>query len=181
MTTTTSISAPALFRQQVLDARNFLEETMKDVTADQASWNPGGQAMSIGANYAHIITSQDVGLHGLLKGAAPLIASTWAGRAGLSEPPPFGPGTDLHGWANKVTIDLPALRQYAQAVYDATDEFTATLDEGGLTRTLDLSAIGLGEQPASFILNAGWVANVSMHTGEISCLKGLGGAKGYPL
>ena len=181
MTTSTSISAAALFRQQVLDARNFLEDTMKDVTPEQAAWNPGGQAMSIAANYAHVVTSQDGGLHGLLKGVAPLMASTWAGRTGFSEPPPFGPGTDLHGWANRVTIDLSALRQYAQAVYDATDEFTARLDDGGLARTLDLSAVGLGQQPASFILNAGWVANVSMHTGEISCLKGLQGAKGYPM
>lgn len=56
---------------------------------------------------------------------------------------------------------------------------TAETPEEELNRSIDLSAVGLGQQPASYVLKAGWINNVLMHCGEISCLKGLAGAKGY--
>jgi len=45
---------------------------------------------------------------------------------------------------------------------------------------LDLSALGLGQQPVRFVLNA-LVVNAAMHCGEVSCLKGIQGLKGYPM
>ena len=50
-----------------------------------------------------------------------------------------------------------------------------------LYKPVDLSMVGLGEQPLSFILTAGWIANPLMHAGEISFLKGQKGLKGYPM
>ena len=82
--TTATTNSISLLREQVKEARDFLEGTMSDVTQAQSVRMPGGKAVSIAANYAHIITSQDLGLHGILKGAAALIASDWAGKAGLS-------------------------------------------------------------------------------------------------
>lgn len=179
MTTLSTSSAISLFKQQAKFARDFLEQTMSDVQQDGATRIPEGTALSIGANYAHIVSSQDMGL-AMLRGSAPLIATTWANRSGLSEPPPFGPGSSLSQWSRTATIDLGALRQYAAAVYEASDEFFASMGEEDFTRPMDLSGLGLGEQPASFIMLAGWVNNVNMHCGEISCLKGLRGEKGYP-
>ncbi len=179
-----TISAPTaitLFKEQVKDARGLLEGTMADVTEELATWQPGGKAIPIGAHYAHVVTAQDMGLHGLLKGTAPLIASSWAERAGLSEPPPFGPGSPLDEWALKAKISLQQLREYASAIYAATDEYLDTLTENQFSRRLDLSAFGFGEQPASFILINGWINNVWLHCGEISCLKGVQGQKGYPV
>ena len=82
-------------------------------------------------------------------------------------------------WARDAKIDLTALREYAQAVYTAADDHFASMTDDDLSRPIDLSAIGLGQQPASYVLKAGWINNVLMHCGEISCLKGLAGAKGY--
>ena len=169
-----------LLRELVQDARGFLEETLKDVTPQQAKWQPAGKVMPISAQYAHVIMSQDMGLHGMLKGSAPLAAGSWAGKTGLSEPPPMGPGAPLDEWASRVQIDLPALRQYAQAVYAASDEYLVSLTDDDLDRPLDLSAVGLGQQTVAYVLNAGFIANVHLHCGEISCAKGLQGAKGYP-
>ena len=175
------MNAVALLKQQIQESREFFEGTMNDVTAEQARWSPPGKAMPIGAHYAHVILSQDMGLHGLLKGGSPpLAASSWAGKTGVSElPPPFGQPWDQ--WARGAQIDLAALRQYAQAICAATDEYLASLSDDDLKRPIDLSAIGLGQQTVAFVLNAGWVFNANMHCGEIACLKGLQGAKGYPV
>lgn len=170
----------ALFRQLVQDARSFLEATVSDVTTAQASWLPGGTAPPINAQYAHIVVSQDMGLHGLLKGIPPLAASSWTGKTGMSElPPPFGQPWDR--WARQAKFDLAKLRSYAQAVYAASDKYFASLTEAEFNRSIDLSAAGFGQQPASFALINGWITNVSLHCGEIACLKGLQGATGYPI
>ncbi len=174
------MNATSLLRFLVQDARNFHEETIKDVSPEQARSQPAGEAMPIAAQYAHVIVTQDMALHGILKGMPPLAASDWAGKTGLSELPPMGPGASLGDWAASAQIDLSSLRQYAQAVYAATDEYVASLTDDDLDRPLDLSAVGLGEQTLAYVLNAGWIANVHLHCGEISCLKGLQGAKGYP-
>jgi hypothetical protein len=178
--TTTAMNAISQFIGQAKEARDLLEGTMADVVQDQAVDMPGGKVVSIAANYAHVITSQDFGLHGVLKGSTPLIASTWATKSGLSSPPPFGPGSAIDEWARDAKIDLKELCEYAQAVYIAADEHFGSMTDDDFNRPIDLSAFGFGQQPASFIAFNGWVANVYLHTGEISCLKGLEGAKGYP-
>jgi hypothetical protein len=76
-----------------------------------------------------------------------------------------------------VKVDLSALHAYAQAVFAATDEYLASLNDEALDRSMDLGSLGqftLG----SFLTTM--LANVNWHTGEIACLKGFQGAKGYP-
>ncbi len=72
------------------------------------------------------------------------------------------------------------MREYAQAVYAATDEYLASLTDEDLGRPVDLSALGLGEMPFSQAFLGGILNGTHWHTGEISCLKGLQGQKGYP-
>lgn len=171
-------------RQQFQSAHQVLEGTMEGVTAEQAHWVPPGMANPLGATYAHIITSEDGTITGMIRGAAPLFASTFAGKIGLSVPPP-GPNPDQPGfpdwseWARRVEVDLVALRDYAQAVYAASDEYLGSLTDEALTRAVDLSALGAGEQTVGQLLGT-MVANAQWHTGEIACLKGLQGLKGYP-
>jgi len=76
----------SLLREQIVDARGFFEATLDDVTAEQAGWPPAGQALPIAAHVAHVLASQDMALHGLLEGSAPLAATSWAGRAGFATP-----------------------------------------------------------------------------------------------
>lgn len=171
----------SLLRQLVQSACEFLEATMQDVSAEQAQWSPPGKPTPIAAQYAHVVVSADMGVNGLLKGSAPLAMSSWAGRTGVSELPPMGLHSTLDQWAERAKIDLAALRAYAQAVYASCDEYLASLTPADLERTVDLSAVGLGEQKALFVLNAALIANVHMHCGEIACLKGLQGARGYPV
>ena len=174
------MNAIDLYRGLLKNTHEFLEGTLADVTPQQLVWDPPGKAFSIAANFAHVLTSEDFGIHGLLQGKEMLAATTWAGKLGASEMPPAGPGGDLKAWSQRVTLDLAALRRYGQAVYAATDAYLASLTADALDRKIDLSRFGFGEQTAVFVLTA-LLANASMHTGEISCLKGLQGAKGYPM
>jgi hypothetical protein len=65
-------------------------------------------------------------------------------------------------------------------VYEATDRYLAGFDDAALDRDLDLSAVGVGHRTAGWFLSNPMLGNVSLHCGEISCLKGQQGAKGYP-
>lgn len=174
------MNAIELYRNLIHSAHEFLEGTMADVAPAQFTWDPPGKAFSIAANYAHVLTSEDLGIQALLKGGQPLAVTTWAGKMGTSEVPPMGPGGDLKAWSRRATLDLVALRRYGEAVYAATDEYLGSLAPEALGRPLDLSQYGFGQQTALFILRA-LLANASLHTGEISCLKGLQGVKGYPV
>jgi hypothetical protein len=172
--------ATDLYRQLLRGAHDFLESTMADVTPEQFTWDPPGLAFSIAANYAHVLTAEDMVIHRLLKGTSLLAETSAVTGFGASELPPLGPNGDFKGWSRRAKVDLGAMRSYAKAVYDASDAHLATLTADDLTRPMDLSQFGFGQQPMLFMLTA-ILANASLHTGEISCLKGLRGAKGYPV
>jgi hypothetical protein len=169
--------AVALLRAQLKSAHETLEGTMVDVTHDQAHWKPAGKAHPIGASYAHIATGEDYLVNGILKGSALMCASSWAGKAGLSEPPPQGQAWEE--WARRVKVDLPALKAYSQAVYQATDSYLASLSDADLERSCDMSGFGMGQQPASTVFSMA-TEHAAWHTGEISSVKGLQGLQGYP-
>jgi hypothetical protein len=80
-----------------------------------------------------------------------------------------------------VKVDLEATRKYAKAVYAASDEYLASLSPGDLERPVDLSFVGLGESTLGSVIHNGIVGNGFTHCGEISCLKGLQGKRGYPI
>lgn len=176
----------SLLREQVRSLHEYLEGTMEGVTPGEAHWIPPKSALPIGATYAHIVTGEDAIVNGVFRGGAPLFASAFAGKTGLSEPPP-GPDPrkpgfpDWSGWARTVKVDLPGVRAYARAVYAATDDFLATLRGKDLDRTIDLSFLGLGKNTLLYVIHNGILGNGFTHCGEIACLKGLQGKKGYPL
>lgn len=174
---TTQNNTVSLLRQQFQMGHQFLEETVLGITAEHAHWTPPGKAQPLGANYAHVIVAEDGLISMLLKGTPPLMASDWADKTGMSEMPPQAP--PWNDWASRVQVDLDALHNYAQAVYEATDSYLASLSDEDLNRPLDLSAVGLGQQTVGAFLSI-LVFNIHTHTGEIACLKGLQGLQGYP-
>src|SRR5688572_1671546 len=134
------MNAIELLRSHYNASHEFLEGTLADVTPDQVNVQPGGRTNSIGSNYAHVVCSEDGFIQGMIRGAAPLMAGKFAGKIGASSPPPQG--FEWGDWAKSVTIDLPAMREYAQAVYANTDEYLATLKDADLDRELDMGPMG---------------------------------------
>ena len=93
-------------REQFQSANRVLEGTMQDVTAEQAHWAPPGHAVPVGASYFHIIMSEDYMVNSFVKGEAPWMATTWAGKTGISEPYPPPSEGPWEPWAKRVQIDL---------------------------------------------------------------------------
>ena len=178
-----SNTATQLLRQQVRIAHDILEATMADVTPEQAHWAPPGIANPLGATYAHVVVSEDFVINGMFRRQAPLNATTWAARTGLSEPmpTPASPAwSEYPVWTRQVRVDLEALREYSRAVYAETDQYLASLSDADLEQPLDLSQIGLGPQTVASTLTLLLLNHIGTETGEIACLKGLQGARGYP-
>lgn len=169
----------SLIKTQMEGSHGLLEQTMADVTPELAQWLPPGVANPIGATYAHAVIREDLMLNDLLKSAAPIAATASAGNMGLSEMPPSG-GDGYTEWTRNVKIDLPALKEYAQAVYNGTSDYLSSLSAADLERPVDLSNFGLGKQNVAFVLTNILDWHIDAHCGEISCLKGLQGVKGYP-
>jgi hypothetical protein len=165
-----------VFRKFFITAHQYLEGTFSSVTDDILHWSPQPGPAPILAQYTHIVTSEDWLVNVKARGSAPLMATTFAGRTGFQTPPPI---TDWDKWARSEEIDLAQLRAYAQAVYQATDDFLSTTSDAFLNRTIDLSELHMGQAPAAFALVLA-VSNCCVHTGEISALKGLCGLTGYP-
>jgi hypothetical protein len=157
-------------------ASELLEMVMADVTSEQTYWTPAGLANPLGATYAHAVCSADGIVQGILKGEAPLFDTTWAGKCGVNKPQL----ASSFDWARNLQVDLPALKEYAQAVYRNADEYIAALGEEDLDQERDISAAGLGVRSVNWILNVLITSHINNMAGEISVLKGLQGAKGYP-
>ena len=171
------MNATTLLREQIQQAHGFLDATIEGVTSEQAYWTPPGTANPLAATYVHAIASEDLAINMVLKGGAPLYATEWAEKTGISEIQPL---TTVE-WAHRVRIDLPTTRSYAQAVQAATDAYLATLTDEDLARVLDLTSFGLGQMTIGTLLNRMVLGHIDNMTGEISVLKGLQGAKGYPI
>lgn len=55
------------------------------------------------------------------------------------------------------------------------------LTDEDLARVLDLTSVGFGQMTVGTLLNRMVLGHIDNMTGEISVLKGLQGAKGYPI
>lgn len=172
MSNQTNAMLRAIFKQ----CHDVLENTIADVDDALLNWQPPGLANSIGANYGHIVTGEDFLVNAMMRKGAPLLAGSWAGKTGLSELPPVGGG--MREWGQRVQIDLPSLRAYAQAVYASTDEYLATLSDADFDTVLQTQ--NFGTPTIGWFLGGIVLANLNWHTGEIACLKGIQGKKGYP-
>ena len=157
-------------------ATELLEMTMADVTSEQSHWIPPGIANPLGAIYVHAICVIDAVILNLLQGKPPLYATEWAGKTGISDPQ----WKIYLDWARNLEVDLPIAREYAKAVYEKCNAYIAGLTEADLDRELDLTDNGLGVRTVNWCLNALVTGHTNNMAGEISVLKGLQGAQGYP-
>ena len=166
-----------MLNMSVETAHQIVEGTLTGVDEKLCQKLPGGDAHPIGATYAHLVTGEDFLINAMLAGKPPLAAGEWAGKTGMSEPPP-GPGGDLLAWAQKVKVDLDQTRKYAQAVYDNTKKYVASLSGDDLAEEVEFP--GFGKHPRAYFINVIGVIHPSNHCGEIAMMKGMNGIQGYP-
>ncbi len=148
----------------------------EDMTDEQLHWNPSGTAHSVAASLAHAALSTDWQIHDLFEGGAPMFASAWEGRTGVSQPQP----AQTLEWAQNVVVDLPVFQKYANEVYSRLDTYLGGRSTEDLARTIDLSIAGLGEQTLEWAILTVVVGHLNQLTGEMAAVKGMQGLQGYP-
>ena len=163
-----------LLRAQYTLSSEWLQGTMQGTTAEIVHHQPGGTANTIAGVLGHAVAGLDGMLVGGVAGQTPLMASTFAGKTGLSELPPQG--RDWAEWGNRVQINLPVFHEYTVAVFAAIDSYLATIHDDELAREV---VFPFGTQTVGWAFNIMLLNNFS-HSGEIACIKGLHGVKGYP-
>jgi hypothetical protein len=166
----------AFLRDETRSAWEWLESTVSDVTEEQANWWPPGTANSIGATYLHVVINPDVEINRLLYGCAPIIERDWHGDVGQGvsyDPDHFD------RWDRGVTVQWERLHEYGRAVHEWLVGLLDQLNEDDLERPVDMSRSGLGTWKGCDLLALHGITHVYIHGGEIACLKGLQGAKGY--
>jgi hypothetical protein len=172
-------------REQLASSHWLLEQCVEELTPEQLWWMPPGTANSVADNYLHVVLNEDDIVQGMLQGKRPLSASTWAGQTGLSTSPGVhGAGAhrsvEWSRWVRSVHVDWPAFRQYARAVYAASDDYLAGRNAEELDNQVDLSSFGLRIQSLNWALHNLVIGHVSTHTGEIAAIKGVQGLQGHP-
>lgn len=175
------LTALQLLKNQLKEARETFEGTVADITPEQLHQNPGGKALPLGSVYAHLLFSEDVIVHGMLQGKPTLHETTWKDKTGANMPMP--PMDDKWSaaheeWSRSVQIDLLKLREFAKAVYADTDVYVNSLTDADLEKEIDLGS--WGKHTLASMLSGFVIAHMNSLTGEISALKGIQGAKGYP-
>ncbi len=172
-----------LLRHLTKKAYAWLETNTEDVSHEQANWRPPGTANSIAATYAHAVISADVDLNRRFHGQEPLIAGTWGERVGLGEIFP-------DDWSVSGDINWEALRDYGRDVRRCVEALVDSVTMADLERRFDMKYWGRDANGALVDVNLGvWkgidvytlhgVDHITMHGGEIACLKGLQGGQGY--
>jgi hypothetical protein len=169
------MDAMGFVKQEVRWAHDYLDMVTADITPEQLGWIPPGIANPAAAVLAHAVTEEDF-ICALLACRRPLYEVGWLGRTGVSDPR-LGMTSE---WARTVRLDLSDFRGYTRAVYAALDDFLSSLSDADLDRAADLSSLGFEGKSVGWALTALVVSHTNNMIGELSCLKGLQGAKGYP-
>lgn len=161
--------------QQMQAMHQTLEAAIGDCAADVvAKKEPGAAINSIGAIYAHTIFSEDGILNGLIRGQKPVYyAGGWNEKIGIDMPQ----GTMEPDW--NVSLDLSLFRNYAAAVYNATDEYIGSATDDELDRVVEMGFAPPMPVRSAFANILVW--HVATHQGEISALKGVQGVNGLVL
>jgi hypothetical protein len=167
-----------LLQYSLGNAFGILDQVTGDLTQEQADWTPPGIANPIGAMYWHTLSSVDEIVHRWCLGQEPLgERDEWRESALAVSVPEPEPGGDYLAYMQAIRVDLPALRDYAQAVADTTQGWLGSLVPEDLERDVKTP---IGEMNLGQLLETFVVWHINAHCGEISALKGCQGARGYP-
>jgi hypothetical protein len=135
-----------------------------------AAWRPPGRANTIAATYAHIVRNQDEDLNRSFLRRPMLLEGAWRGKAGLPDCDDFAP---------EATFDWPALHAYGRAVGAYVIEAVDALTEDDLNVVASISTPDIAVWHGLDVVRLTVGHHIRLHGGEIACLKGLQGAKGY--
>jgi hypothetical protein len=162
-------------RRQSVKAWSWFEDTVSDVTAEQANWWPAGTANSIGATYLHVVINADVEINRLIHHREPLVER----RGGnVGQVVPYDPDR-FDRWVRHAPVEWERLREYGFAVHAWFVESLAELNQAQLEMPVDMTRSGLGMWQGRDLFALHGCSHPHIHGGEIAVLKGLQGGVGW--
>lgn len=166
------MNAIELLRGQFKAVHQFLDMTIADCTPAAATRrDEGWNIKPIASIYAHIAASEDFMVNTFVRGVEPLLMRDgWGEKLGI-------PGNPTLNNLDDFSAPLSAVREYAAAVFKATDEYLSQAEESELEREIDTP---IGKMPAITFLANITATHCPGHMGEIAALKGVQGLKGLP-
>jgi len=167
------MNAVDAIRHEARDSYEWLERIVSDVSPEQAGWSPPGSANSIAVNYAHIVVNTDVDVTRYFHGKTPLLeAGGWIERLGLNP-------RKLDDMDATIGLDWTLLHEYGLLVQQQIQEQADALTQADLDRSFQMipESLGIWKGYDIYALHIG--RHVWMHGGEIACIKGLQGLRGY--
>ncbi|MBI2767640.1 MAG: DinB family protein [Chloroflexi bacterium] len=171
------MEAREIIRSQLQMTHRLLDQVLADVTSEHLRAVPDGTINPIVSIYAHLVTSEDrlVNLRALER---PTVAASggWTARTGIPDSTEPSQPADKGAWCAKVNLE--AFKEYAAAVFAATDDAIANASDVALAREVEMGP--MGNQPAFYYIYGIALYHCSEHTGEIAALKGVRGLKGLP-
>lgn len=173
------LDAIAILREQLGQAHDLLEFPMTDMPAEHLHHrHNGGTIQSIAAIYSHTVIGEDQMINGFLRNQpARFDRDGWADKTGLAS---GGDGFLSEEWTAAVaSVNIDALREYAQLVYADTDAYLASLAPADLDPVRQFG--GMGEMSVGSFWGTIIVWHAMAHGAEIAALTGCLGRKGVPL
>ena len=161
-------------QQQFASSHRQVDVVMQDLANEHFNWTPPGSISPMSAILVHLLGSEDFFIQGVLLGKT----RSWdlggfAAQIGVAEPP--GPRSDWNEF-KKLTVLIPPVLAYQQAVRAATGAYLAGISEAGLDRPVDFAGRKI---PAGELLMIS-VVHTASHAGEMAAIKGIQGLKGLP-
>ncbi len=164
-----------VLRRQSTKSWGWFEDTVSDVTTEQANWWPPGTANSIGATYLHVVINADVEVNRLIHHGEPLVEQ-WGGNVG--QPLEYDPDR-FDRWVRHGPVEWGLLRRYGRAVHASVLASLDGLTEAQLDMPVDMTRAGLGMWQGRDLFDLHGYSHPQQHGGEIAVLKGLQGGVGH--
>jgi len=162
-------------RANIRNEHNMLNEAMKDLTPGQMHFvPPGTRANHIGFTIWHYVRTEDNIVQFILQDRKPTVwvAGKYFEKWGL-EKVAQGTGMTLEQAQSMRLPPLDQWMEYQRAVWQATDDHLASLDDASLDRVVKV--MPFGEIPTHRALSMPLLTHGHGHLGEICVLRVLQG------
>lgn len=165
-----------VIRRMLQQAHGIIEYAIDGLTEEQLHRRfPGATIQAAGPIYVHVVTNEDSFINAKLRGGATLYhGEGWADRIGIDT----GSSWLTDEWAAALDLrDFGVFREYAQAVYAASDAFLSSLtaDDLEIVTTAGPNMVSIGDFLGTIV-----VTHAMVHGAELSAIKGMLGLKGAP-
>lgn len=169
------MDAQEYLQRQLTVMRQIADAPLQEITEEQVNWVPPGTANVISAILVHRAGIEDGVIQQRLRGEPRIWERDgWAEKTGVENLP-----HSREDWEalKGQTLALAPIQAYAAAVHVATDAYLASLTDEELRREMPWPFGGTGTVADYLALV---VVHTALHAGEISALKGVQGAQGFP-